>query len=90
MAKGIHHMDIAQGIIHPSIHMDTHLTNTHPIQYIHSNHTQYMHNQRTQQDHILLQATLTHTLATALDIPLQSQTMVFFKITKLMNKQRRV
>ena len=86
MVKGIHNMAMAQDTQDMAQDMDTHLTNTHPIQYIHSNHIQYMHNQRTQQDHILLQATLTHTLATALDIPLQSQTTLFFKITKHMNK----
>ena len=71
-------MAMAQGILHPTIHTDTHLTSTHPIQYINSNHIQYMPNQRIQQDHFTLQATLTHTLATALDIPLQSQTMLLF------------
>ena len=87
MVKGSQaNMDMAQGILHPTTPMDTHLTNTHPIQYIHSNHIQYIPNQRIQQGRFVLQATLTHTLATALDIPLQSQTMRLFNFTKLMNK----
>ena len=86
MVKGIHHMAMAQDTQDMAQDMDTHLTNTLPIQYIHNNHIQYMPNQRIQQDHFVLQATLTHTLATALDIPLLSQMMLLFKITKLMNK----
>ena len=86
MVKGIHNMAMAQDTQDMAQDMDTHLTNTLPIQYIHSSHIQYIPNQRIQQDLFVLQATLTHTLATALDIPLQSQTTLFFKITKHMNK----